>query len=141
MSLLRAATRQLALRQLARKYASTSTVFAPASLVHTPSAQAADEYGPEPIEPADARLSITERAAEHLRSIAQSKKGAALRIAVESGGCHGYQYKMELAKSLEADDYHFAHPSIQPADVFRITDNPQAKGNGCGCGVSWEAKY
>ena len=22
---------------------------------------------------------------------------------------------------------------------FRILDNPQAKGSGCGCGVSWEA--
>ncbi|EJD42245.1 hypothetical protein AURDEDRAFT_67965, partial [Auricularia subglabra TFB-10046 SS5] len=91
---------------------------------------------------------------------------SALRIAVESGGCHGYQYKMELAKSREPDDYHFVHPSIQPANVyvdavslglvkgstldyvteligssFRITENPQAKGNGCGCGVSWEAKF
>lgn len=23
---------------------------------------------------------------------------------------------------------------------FRVVDNPQAKGSGCGCGVSWEAK-
>jgi iron-sulfur cluster assembly 2 len=23
---------------------------------------------------------------------------------------------------------------------FRISDNPQAKNSGCGCGVSWEAK-
>lgn len=29
---------------------------------------------------------------------------AALRVAVESGGCHGYQYKMELAKSRSLDD-------------------------------------
>ena len=29
---------------------------------------------------------------------------AALRIAVESGGCHGYQYKMELATHREPDD-------------------------------------
>jgi len=61
---------------------------------------------------------------------------------------------------------HFAHPSISAANVyvdavsldllkgstvdyvteligssFRITDNPQAKGSGCGCGVSWEAKF
>ena len=24
---------------------------------------------------------------------------------------------------------------------FSIIDNPQAKGSGCGCGVSWEAKF
>lgn len=23
---------------------------------------------------------------------------------------------------------------------FRLVDNPQAKGSGCGCGVSWELK-
>lgn len=23
---------------------------------------------------------------------------------------------------------------------FRVVDNPQAVGSGCGCGVSWEAK-
>jgi len=38
--------------------------------------------------------------------IAEREKdtNAALRIAVESGGCHGYQYKMELAKSRSVDD-------------------------------------
>ena len=59
----------------------------------------------------------------------------------------------------------FSHPNTQPSNVvvdamslglvngamidfaaeligssFRITDNPQASGSGCGCGVSWEAK-
>jgi Fe-S cluster assembly iron-binding protein IscA len=24
--------------------------------------------------------------------------------------------------------------------AFRVRENPQAKGAGCGCGVSWEAK-
>jgi iron-sulfur cluster assembly 2 len=27
-----------------------------------------------------------------------------LRVAVESGGCHGYQYKMELTSKYEPDD-------------------------------------
>jgi len=27
-----------------------------------------------------------------------------LRVAVESGGCHGYQYKMELTSKREPDD-------------------------------------
>jgi iron-sulfur cluster assembly accessory protein len=59
----------------------------------------------------------------------------------------------------------FSHPSTRPANIvvdamslalvkgatidfateligsnFRISDNPQAKNSGCGCGVSWEAK-
>ncbi|TBU31937.1 hypothetical protein BD311DRAFT_751925 [Dichomitus squalens] len=119
------------------------------------------------VPPEEAVLEMTDRAAEQLRSIAQREKdaAAALRIAVESGGCHGYQYKMELAKRRERDDYHFVHPQIQPSNIyvdavsmsllkgsvvdfateligssFRVLDNPQAKGSGCGCGVSWELK-
>jgi hypothetical protein len=59
----------------------------------------------------------------------------------------------------------FHHPTLTPSNVFidamsmgllngakldfateligssfRIAENPQAKGSGCGCGVSWEAK-
>lgn len=69
-------------------------------------------------------LDITDRAAEvscrpflmrmffslilpkQLTKISQREQNpdAALRIAVESGGCHGYQYKMELAKSRSPDD-------------------------------------
>lgn len=43
---------------------------------------------------------------QQLRSIAtrENRPDAALRIAVESGGCHGYQYKMELAKEALPDD-------------------------------------
>lgn len=43
---------------------------------------------------------------QQLQRISQREKNpdAALRIAVESGGCHGYQYKMELSKKRQADD-------------------------------------
>ena len=59
----------------------------------------------------------------------------------------------------------FSHPVIKPSNIvvdavsmsllkgstidfatemigssFRVTDNPQSKGSGCGCGVSWELK-
>ncbi|KAI0691513.1 hypothetical protein BC835DRAFT_1279008 [Cytidiella melzeri] len=115
----------------------------------------------------EAQLQMTARAAEQLRRIAQREKNseAALRIAVESGGCHGYQYKMELAKDRQPDDYVFSHPTVKPSSIvvdavslsllkgslidyateligssFRVVDNPQAKGSGCGCGVSWELK-
>jgi len=126
-----------------------------------------DEVEYDLIPPQEAKLEITDRAAEQLRSIAkrENNSDAALRIAVESGGCHGYQYKMELAKSRHPDDYHFTHPTLQPSNIlvdavsmsllngstidfateligssFRVVDNPQAKGSSCGCGVSWELK-
>ncbi|KAH9820779.1 hypothetical protein DFH28DRAFT_884408, partial [Melampsora americana] len=85
-----------------------------------------------------------------------------LRLAVESGGCHGFQYKMNFTDSIESDDYiqdesiglvaidsgslqlmngstlDFATELI--GSSFRILDNPNAAGPGCGCGVSWELK-
>lgn len=74
-----------------------------ASVLSTPTQAALDdaEIDVAPLAPADARIELTDRAAEQLRSIAakESNPDAALRIAVESGGCHGYQYKMELAKT------------------------------------------
>ncbi|KAH9856777.1 hypothetical protein C2E23DRAFT_721394 [Lenzites betulinus] len=126
----------------------------------------ADEPDVEFVPPEEAILDLTDRAAEQLRSVAERQgDAAALRIAVESGGCHGYQYKLDLAKSKQPDDYHFSHPRIKPSNLyvdavsmtllkgstidyateligssFRVVDNPQAKGSGCGCGVSWELK-
>ncbi|RPD52855.1 hypothetical protein L226DRAFT_473722 [Lentinus tigrinus ALCF2SS1-7] len=128
-----------------------------------------DEDAPDVdyVPPREAVLSLTDRAAEQLRSVAQRDKNpdAALRVSVESGGCHGYQYKMVLAKERQQDDYHFSHPRIKPSNIyvdvvsmallkgstidfateligssFRVVDNPQATDNGCGCGVSWELK-
>ena len=112
-------------------------------------------------------INLTERAAEQLRSVSlkQSNPKAALRLSVESGGCHGYQYRMEVAKEPAPDDYYLSHPSIEGANVvvdaislplvngttidyateligssFKILENPNAVGGGCGCGVSWELK-
>ncbi|KAJ7078822.1 hypothetical protein B0H15DRAFT_859367 [Mycena belliarum] len=126
-----------------------------------------EEIDVELLPPQEAQIIITDRAAEQLRTIStrEANPEAALRIAVESGGCHGYQYKMELAKSRALDDYHFSHPTVQPSNIlvdavslsllngstidfateligssFRILENPHAKGSGCGCGVSWELK-
>ncbi|KAH9949249.1 hypothetical protein B0H21DRAFT_688636 [Amylocystis lapponica] len=126
-----------------------------------------DEPDVEPIPLEEAKIEMTDRAAEQLRAIAKRENNpdAALRISVESGGCHGYQYKMALATSRAPDDYHFTHPTLKPSNIlvdavsmsllkgstidfateligssFRIVENPQAKGSGCGCGVSWELK-
>jgi len=115
----------------------------------------------------DAQLALTERAAQQLHRISsqEAHSGSALRISVESGGCHGYQYKMELTQQHALEDYEFEHPAVTQARVivdavsltllqgstidfateligssFRVVNNPQAVGSGCGCGVSWEAK-
>ncbi|KAF8443920.1 hypothetical protein L210DRAFT_3394996 [Boletus edulis BED1] len=111
-------------------------------------------------------LVLTDRAAEQLRRISTRERNpnVALRISVESGGCHGYQYKMGLSSVRAPEDYHLTHPDTRPSNVyidavslpmlngstvdyateligssFRVTGNPQAKG-GCGCGISWELK-
>jgi len=117
--------------------------------------------------PEEAKLVITERAAEQLRRVSakENNPNIALRIAVESGGCHGYQYKMNMTTDQQPDDFLFTRADPQPSNIlidavslkllkgstvdyateligssFRIMSNPQAKGSGCGCGVSWEAK-
>lgn len=81
--------------------------------------------------PEEIRLEITDRAAEvcapdmtvveyspllqQLRAIAtrQNDPDAALRVSIDSGGCHGYQYKLELATNHALDDlYVFRHFNI-----------------------------
>ncbi|KAK1921222.1 hypothetical protein DB88DRAFT_500058 [Papiliotrema laurentii] len=96
--------------------------------------------------------------------LAQNK--LALRVGVESGGCHGYQYTMEIVEDRGTDDYVMQPEGVDCIPVvidlvslgllkgatlhhateligssFRLQDNPQAKeGGNCGCGVSWELK-
>ena len=50
-------------------------------------------------------IHILPRAAHRLRAIAakDSNPGLALRVAVESGGCHGFQYLMSLVNATEVD--------------------------------------
>ncbi|KAI0258251.1 hypothetical protein BC834DRAFT_796490, partial [Gloeopeniophorella convolvens] len=135
--------------------------------VPTPEDIEAAELDADVMPPGEAQLGLTERAAEQLRkvSLRSERADAALRVAVESGGCHGYQYKMELTHERAPEDYEFEHPAVPQARLvidavslgllrgstidfateligssFRVTDNPQAAGPGCGCGVSWEPK-
>ncbi|KAJ8469566.1 hypothetical protein ONZ51_g8899 [Trametes cubensis] len=118
-----------------RNFASTSSARA-AQVQHPPTQRAElvsypspssirqeDEDSDDPevdlVPPEQASLQMTERAAEQLRAVAQKQGGdAALRVAVESGGCHGYQYRLQLAKKKEPDDYHFSHPRIKPSNIY-----------------------
>ncbi|KAH9954880.1 hypothetical protein BJV74DRAFT_790950 [Russula compacta] len=141
----------------------------PAILLRSPTAEDIEiaELDVEPLVQGDAQLALTERAAERLKQIFSQEEhpSSALRISVESGGCHGYQYKMEITRQRAPEDYEFGHPLVAQARVvvdvvsltllrgstidfateligssFRVVNNPQAVGSGCGCGISWEAK-
>lgn len=52
------------------------------------------------------KISITPRAAHRLKAIAEKDKNSelALRVTVESGGCHGFQYLMSLISKSKIDD-------------------------------------
>jgi iron-sulfur cluster insertion protein len=88
---------------------------------------------------------------------AKQAKPAILRLAVEGGGCSGFQYRFGLADSIEADDTVVETDGVQLAvdamsldlvagaaveyveslggAAFRVT-NPNAA-SGCGCGASF----
>jgi iron-sulfur cluster insertion protein len=88
---------------------------------------------------------------------AKQGKPAILRLAVEGGGCSGFQYKFELAETAEADDLVIVRDGVtlvvDPVSLdlvagsvvdyveslggaaFKV-ENPQAA-SGCGCGSSF----
>ncbi|KAI9798927.1 MAG: hypothetical protein M1825_004940 [Sarcosagium campestre] len=114
-------------------------------------------------------ISITERAAGRLSEIMASDTNPklALRVQVESGGCHGFQYIMSLTTTdrlsadedtlFDADDGSGAkvvldEPSLELlkgskidytmeliGSQFKIVDNPLATSS-CGCGTSFDVK-
>ncbi|MEL7116879.1 MAG: iron-sulfur cluster assembly accessory protein [Pseudomonadota bacterium] len=46
---------------------------------------------------------VTERAFERLAEIGAADQGKALRVAVEGGGCSGFQYNIDLGDPTEDD--------------------------------------
>jgi iron-sulfur cluster assembly accessory protein len=101
---------------------------------------------------------LTEAAAARVRWIAERQgKPAILRLAVEGGGCSGFQYKFELADTPAGDDTRSETDGVMllvdPVSLdlvagctvdfveslggaaFRV-ENPQAAA-GCGCGSSF----
>lgn len=88
---------------------------------------------------------------------ARQAKPAMLRLAVEGGGCSGFQYKFGLADGIEADDTVSETDGVKlvidamsldlvdgcivdyveslGGSAFRV-ENPQATA-GCGCGSSF----
>ncbi|MFM7347945.1 MAG: HesB/IscA family protein [Erythrobacter sp.] len=103
-------------------------------------------------------LILTPSAAKRVAFIASKQaRPAILRLAVEGGGCSGFQYKFDLAEAAEPDD------SVSETDGVKLVvdpvsldliagstvdfveslggaafkvENPQAAA-GCGCGASF----
>lgn len=101
-------------------------------------------------------FSVTPAALAQVAEIAaaQGKPGAGLRLAVEAGGCSGFQYKFDLTDAPEEEDLVIENRVfIDPVSLdllrgaqldwadeligahFKVT-NPVAV-SGCGCGVSF----
>ncbi|MCJ1254504.1 [4Fe-4S] proteins maturation [Lignoscripta atroalba] len=117
----------------------------------------------------DMIIDITPRAANRLHEIMakDSNPALALRVTVESGGCHGFQYLMSLTSTsaisasddtvFEASDGSGAkvvmdEPSLELlkgskvdytmeliGSQFKIVGNPAATSS-CGCGTSFDIK-
>jgi iron-sulfur cluster insertion protein len=103
-------------------------------------------------------IALTPAAAARVAAIAERQgKPAMLRLAVEGGGCSGFQYRFGLAEGIEADDAVAETDGVKlvvdttsldlvrgcqvdfveslGGAAFRV-DNPNAA-SGCGCGSSF----
>lgn len=104
-------------------------------------------------------ITLSPAAAARVRWIADRKgeSEAALRLAVDGGGCSGFTYRFGLAESIDADDVVTETDGVKlvvdPVSIdlvrggavdyveslggaaFRVT-NPNAA-SGCGCGSSF----
>lgn len=103
-------------------------------------------------------IELTEAAATRVAAIAARQgKPAILRLAVDGGGCSGFQYRFELAEGVEEDDVTVSRDGVSlivdsisldlvrgsavdfveslGGSAFRVT-NPNAA-SGCGCGSSF----
>lgn len=103
-------------------------------------------------------ISLSESAAKRLAQLSeQDGQPVMLRVAVEGGGCSGFQYQMELVHSAQPDDLIIQRDNqaalIDPVSVpflkgsvitfvdelagaQFVIQNPNASSS-CGCGVSF----
>lgn len=103
-------------------------------------------------------MTLSPTAAARVAAIAAKQdKPAILRLAVEGGGCSGFQYRFGLAEAAEADDLAFERDGVTllvdsisldlvegsvvdyveslGGSAFKV-ENPNASA-GCGCGSSF----
>ncbi|HYE42009.1 MAG TPA: iron-sulfur cluster insertion protein ErpA [Caulobacteraceae bacterium] len=105
-----------------------------------------------------ASVTLSESAARRIRSVSEAEgRDLMLRVAVDGGGCSGFQYSFDLVEVGEPDDIRVERngsaalvdpvslPLLVGSEIdfvdeligaqFRV-HNPQAKSS-CGCGVSF----
>ena len=103
-------------------------------------------------------LTLTPNAAARLHALSKSQgRPVMLRVAVDGGGCSGFQYRFDLVEAANADDIRIEHDGavaviddvsvtlLQGSEIdfvdelagaeFRV-QNPNARSS-CGCGVSF----
>jgi iron-sulfur cluster assembly accessory protein len=103
-------------------------------------------------------VTLSPRAAERIRAIGQAEgRPVMLRVAVEGGGCSGFQYQFDLVEAANDDDVRVERDGaaalvdemslafLKGSEIdfldelagaeFRVK-NPNAKSS-CGCGVSF----
>lgn len=103
-------------------------------------------------------LTLSENAARRIKAIGEAEgRALMLRVAVDGGGCSGFQYRFDLVESIEDDDLKVERDGaaalvdvvslalLKGSEIdfvdelagaeFRIR-NPNAKSS-CGCGVSF----
>ncbi|MFT4026447.1 MAG: iron-sulfur cluster insertion protein ErpA [Novosphingobium sp.] len=79
-----------------------------------------------------AALTLSPSAATRVAAIAAKQgKPAILRLAVEGGGCSGFQYKFEMADGPEADD------SVSETDGVKLVVDPVSLDLVAGCVVDY----
>ncbi|MGA2953663.1 MAG: iron-sulfur cluster assembly accessory protein [Caulobacteraceae bacterium] len=106
----------------------------------------------------DPAITLSPAAADRLKAIAlREGRPIMLRVAVDGGGCSGFQYRFDLISEADADDFTIerdgAHAVVDVVSLallkgseidfvdelaaaeFRVR-NPNAKSS-CGCGVSF----
>ncbi len=103
-------------------------------------------------------LTLSESAAARLAKLAVSEgRPVMLRVAVDGGGCSGFQYRFELVETAEPDDIRIeaagqaalvdpvSLPFLKGSEIAFVDDlagaqfvvrNPNAASS-CGCGVSF----
>ena len=103
-------------------------------------------------------LSLSESAARRLAKLAADEgRPIMLRVAVDGGGCSGFQYRLELVETAEPDDIRIeadgqaavvdpvSLPFLKGSEIAFVDDlagaqfvirNPNAASS-CGCGVSF----
>ena len=108
--------------------------------------------------PVPAPFAVSERAAKRLAVVlAPEGIGAMMRVAVEGGGCSGFQYKFSIDKSAGNDDIRIERegitvlvdaisaPYLAGSELDYVTEmlgqsfqikNPNATAK-CGCGTSF----